>query len=282
MRPHEVERLAFSVERGAFHAKRSTLNAKRVERLAFSVLREASHAQRSTQNAQRSSGFTLIEVLVALAIMALMAAMAWRAIDGMTRTQQATHEHADATLTLQAGLDQWRADLDAMMNFSPNNPQLSPGSPAAERCLKWDGSVLRLTRADSAGAGVRVVAWARRPDDGQWLRWQSAPIVTQSAWAAAWEAAARWGQAGASAPAPGAPMQAVAIVPITGWQLYYYRNNAWTNPLSSDAEAANNSSSATNNPVPDGVRLLLTLPPGGQLSGAMQVDRVRPTLGGRR
>jgi len=231
----------------------------------------------------RGEGFTLIEVLVALAIMALMAAMAWRAIDGMARAQQATHEHTDATLTLQAGLDQWRADLDAMMVFWPQPADGQPPAahgPAAARSLAWDGSVLRLTRADSSGAGVRVVAWARRPGDGQWLRWQSAPLTTQNAWAAAWDAAARWGQAGAPAPAPGAPAQAVAIVPITGWQLHYYRRNAWTNPLSSDAEAASNNSAA-NNPVPDGVRLLLTLAPGGALSGAMQVDWVRPTLGGR-
>ena len=234
----------------------------------------------------QSRGFTLIEVLVALAIMALMAAMAWRAIDGMARAQEHTHEATDATLTLQAGLDQWRADLDAMLVFWPQpaagQPPAASSSAAAARSLAWDGSVLRLTRTDSAGAGARVVAWARRPGDGQWLRWQSAPITTQTAWAAAWEAAARWGQAGAPAPAPGAPMQAVPIVPITGWQLYYYRRNAWTNPLSSDAEAAGGSSnsSAANNPVPDGVRLRLTLAPGGQLSGAMQVDWVRPTLGG--
>jgi general secretion pathway protein J len=226
----------------------------------------------------------LIEVLVALALMALMAAMAWRAIDGMARVQQATHEHTDAVLTLQAGLDQWRADLDAMMVFWPQPADGQPpggnGSAAAARSLAWDGSVLRFTRAESSGAGVRVVAWARRPGDGQWLRWQSAPLISQTAWSAAWDAAARWGQAGAPAPAPGAPVQAVPIVPITGWQLYYFRRNAWTNPLSSDAETAGGDS-ATNNPVPDGVRLVLTLAPGSPLSGAMQIDWVRPTLGGR-
>ena len=161
-------------------------------------------------------GFTLVEVLVALAIMALMAVMTWRGIDGMARAQQATHEHTDGVLALQAGLGQWRADLDAMMVWplpgtavDPANAAAQTNSPAATRSLAWDGSVLRLTRASSRapGDGVRVVAWARRPT-GEWLRWQSAPVSAQNAWASAWEAAARWGQAGAPLLPPGAPAQA--------------------------------------------------------------------------
>jgi general secretion pathway protein J len=34
-----------------------------------------------------ASGFTLIELLVAISLMALMAALAWRGLDGMTRAQ---------------------------------------------------------------------------------------------------------------------------------------------------------------------------------------------------
>ena len=233
-------------------------------------------------------GFTLVEVLVALAIMALMAVMTWRGIDGMARAQQATHEHTDGVLALQAGLGQWRADLDAMMVWplpstavDPANAAAQTNSPAATRSLAWDGSVLRLTRASSRapGDGVRVVAWARRPT-GEWLRWQSAPVSAQNAWASAWEAAARWGQAGAPLLPPGAPAQAVQIGRLTDWQLHYYRNNAWTNPLSSAAEAVAGGGSSTNSAVPDAIRLMLTLAPSQPLAGALQVDWVRPTLGG--
>jgi len=228
-------------------------------------------------------GFTLIEVLVALTLMAVMAVMTWIAIDAMTRAQQATRGATDGVLTLQAGLDQWRADLDAMLVLWPQPtagtlPSAIPpaNAPAATRSLAWDGSVLRLTRAASSGAGdgARVVAWARRPATGQWLRWQSAPITSAGAWAAAWEAAGRWGQGGAPMPSPGAPEQAVLIGQITDWRLYYFRNNAWTNPLSSAAETA-----STGSLVPDGVRLVLTLAPGGALVGNVQMDWVRPTLG---
>ena len=44
---------------------------------------------------QPCRGFTLIEVLVALAIMAVMAVMSWQAIDGMTRTQERARTHAE-------------------------------------------------------------------------------------------------------------------------------------------------------------------------------------------
>ena len=89
---------------------------------------------------QPCRGFTLIEVLVALAIMAVMAVMSWQAIDGMTRAQERARAHADGTLALQAAFAQWHADLDAMMVWPqqlaaaaapPDNPSGSPsgGSP---------------------------------------------------------------------------------------------------------------------------------------------------------
>lgn len=228
------------------------------------------------------AGFTLVEVLVALAILALMALMTWRGIDGMAQADQATARHTDGTLALQAGLAQWRADLDAMMIWptattTPATSDSAPATTPVQRSLAWDGRALRITRTipGEPAAGLRVVVWTRRPTDGQWLRWQSAPVRSVHAWQAAWDAAARWAEAGASAAAEGPGAQAVAIATITDWQLHYFRRNAWSNPLSSAADSA-----ADVDVLPDAVRLFITLAPDQALTGALQLDWVRPDFVG--
>ena len=130
-------------------------------------------------------GFTLIELLVAISIMALMAILGWRGLDGMSRAQVATQARADEVLTLQAGLGQWSADLDALVQI----PQT--------QSLDWDGRALRITRRSSQpnDPGPLVVAWTRRNNNqgvGQWLRWQSPPVRTRADWRQAWEQAAQW------------------------------------------------------------------------------------------
>ncbi|HWS04465.1 MAG TPA: prepilin-type N-terminal cleavage/methylation domain-containing protein, partial [Burkholderiaceae bacterium] len=59
-------------------------------------------------------GFTLVELMVAISVMALIAILSWRGLDGMSRAQTQTQARSDAILVLQAGLAQWKADLDAM------------------------------------------------------------------------------------------------------------------------------------------------------------------------
>ena len=59
-------------------------------------------------------GFTLVELMVAIVVMALLALLSWRGLDGMTRVQSQTQTHTDSVLALQAGLAQWQTDLDAL------------------------------------------------------------------------------------------------------------------------------------------------------------------------
>ena len=87
-----------------------------------SIAASARHTGAEARFGLKPRGFTLIEVLVALSIMAVMAALTWRGIDGMARAQAATQRYTDDVLTLQAGLTQWRADLDAMMVWPTTAP----------------------------------------------------------------------------------------------------------------------------------------------------------------
>ncbi len=232
------------------------------------------HALRQT----RQNGFTLIELLVAITIMALMAVLSWRGLDGMTRAQTQTSQRADEVLTLQAGLAQWKFDLDSLTQ----TPQVTS--------LDWDGRVLRLTRRTvPASDGLVVVAWTRRNDGGgQWLRWQSPPVRNLAGWTDAWMQATRWAQ---NASTIDRALE-VAVVPLEDWQIFYFRSDAWTNPLSSEGSravaapavpasgAAGVPVAAAQTAVPEGIRLVLTLPARQATGGKITLDWVRPTLGG--
>ncbi|MGX5651963.1 MULTISPECIES: prepilin-type N-terminal cleavage/methylation domain-containing protein [Hydrogenophaga] len=232
---------------------------------------------------RRARGFTLIELLVALAILSIIAVLAWRAIDGMGRTQSITQSRGDELRRLQSALGQWTADLDALVDTREVAP------------IAFNGQVLRLTRRDPMetgldSRGVRVVAWAllNGPEGPRWSRWQSGPLRQRNELTLAWQRAADWATGRVNAPgnaagdaltAPTAD-SAIALVPALSWQLYYHRGEAWTNPQSAaDSPPPRGMSYTPHLNMPNGVRLLLELPPAGTaLHGVLQRDWVRPTL----
>ena len=219
-----------------------------------------------------SGGFTLIELLVAISVMSLLAVLSWRGLDGMARAQAQTSLRADQILTLQAGLAQWKIDLDALALA----PQVNP--------LDWDGRVLRITRrAAMPGEGLLVVAWMRRTDeDSQWLRWQSQAVRTTDGWTDAWRRAGEWAQGVNTKELMGE----VSITPLEEWQIFYFRGNAWTNPMSSAGQQPAGNLAVPALPtlsqavIPEGIRLVLVLPASQAISGKVTVDWVSPVLGG--
>ena len=218
----------------------------------------------------RQPGFTLIELLVAISVMALIAILSWRGLDGMVRAQETTRQRADEMLVLQAALGQWGTDLDAVMSLANTTP------------LDWDGQVLRLTRRSSAvpDEGALVVAWTRR-DAGsasQWMRWQSAPVRTRDEWQQSWDQAAQW----ARTPGDAERRLEVTLLPLESWQRFYYRGGAWSNPLSSTGTSTGTSNASGSAAIPDGIRLQITLPPGQALTGQLTRDWINPLLGGGR
>jgi general secretion pathway protein J len=213
-----------------------------------------------------SAGFTLIEVLVASAILSLMALLSWRGLDGMSRAQTALQERSNAAQTLQVGLAQWRTDLDSMV--------VQPNTPA----LDWDGRVLRITRQhlQDPQAGVQVVAWTLA--NGQWTRWQSAPLTQADAWAQAWKNAQIWSESAGRLNTN--TSSEVLIHPVRDWQIYFHRDGAWSNALSSEGSRSDLGkkpigASAT---LPEGIRLVIDLANDNSLQGKLSLDWVRPTF----
>ncbi len=211
-------------------------------------------------NKQR--GFTLIELLIAITLMAVLAGLSWRGLDSLMRSRDITQAQVDKTAVLQTVLAQWQADLNAVQ----------PVPSITDAGVQWDGRTLRLTRratawrADGADAGLWVVAWTLRGN--QWLRWQSAPLQTRAALQQAWANAERWGQ---NPSADDAAFE-TTLIALDAWQLTYFRGNAWTNPLSSTGNTANQGA------LPDAIRLQIDLPGSTGVRGRITLDWVRPNF----
>ena len=246
--------------------------------------------RRVLSNTAKQKGFTLIELLVAITIMAVMAGLGWRGLDGLMRSRDINQTRVDQTAVLQTILAQWRSDLDHMTAV----PSISDAG------LAWDGQTLRITRRAStplvAGgeAGLWVVAWTRR--DGRWWRWQSPALQDRRSLLEAWTRAERWGK---NASADDQNFE-TPLVAIDQWQISYFRGNTWTNPLSSagvnaganasaNTSANNNSGpvtgTTTSNSPPDAVRLVLDLSnkslstaPTQALKGRLSLDWIRPNF----
>jgi general secretion pathway protein J len=218
-----------------------------------------------------SRGFTLVELLVALFALALLAVLGWRGLDGMVRAQSQLQARADQVLALQVGLAQWTADLDALEAL----PRITP--------LDWNGQVLRLVRRStqdtaSSADGVVVAAWTRRTVEGKgmWLRWQSPALTRRAEVEQAWSQAENWAREPSDIDRAGE----VRVIPLNQWRVLYFADASWREATPGDPQDTETQRPST--PTPDGVRLMLTLPPGGPLAGAITLDWVNPRVSPRR
>lgn len=203
-----------------------------------------------TGRCHRAQGFTLVEVLVALVVMSLMAAMAWQGVDGMIRARDASQRRLEATLRLSTALAQWQHDLASV--------QETPAVPG----LRFDGASVQLTRRTPAG--LQLVVWSLR--DGRWLRW-AGPSATLSR-----DLQDSWLR---SQQLQGSETAQVAVLDgVSEWQVYFFRGNAWSNAQSSGdlAAPASGASAPSRQVLPSGVRLVLNFAEGSGYVGGVTRD----------
>jgi general secretion pathway protein J len=187
---------------------------------------------------RKAAGFTLVEVLVALLIMAILSAMAWQGVDGMVRARDASQAAAERTLRLTTVMAQWEQDLASLYDNSNVPP------------IAFDGANLRLARVTADGA--QIVVWSLR--EGVWRRWASQSVTR------AFELQQAWLM---SQQLIGNEVQQVRLLDgATQWQLYFFRGNAWSNAQSSADTAP---APPPTQGVPPGVAVRSVLPGGVRL-----------------
>lgn len=159
-------------------------------------------------------GFTLVEVLVAMLIMAILSMVTWQGLEGILRARDGSRVALDRTTRLATVVAQWEQDL------------LSLHETLAVPALHFDGRTVRMTRR--AEGGVALVAWSLR--EGRWQRWMGPTYTRLADLQESWIASQ-----GLLGNEPG---HLTLLEGAGEMQVYFYRGGAWTNAQSTGDLAA--------------------------------------------
>ncbi|WP_340054387.1 MULTISPECIES: type II secretion system protein GspJ [unclassified Pseudomonas] len=113
-------------------------------------------------------GFTLIEVMVAIMLMAVVSVIAWRGLDSVTRADQHLQASSEQTEVLLRALNQLQRDISLRASVELNAPE--PSKNSAE---KLDGlAAVTVRSSDSKGFRLDIIRSAPIAGDGlQRVRW---------------------------------------------------------------------------------------------------------------
>jgi general secretion pathway protein J len=197
----------------------------------------------------RQGGFTLIEVLVSLLILAVLAATAWKGMDGISTARQVADGNLKQTLRLQSVMTQMEADLGQVIDT------------VMVSGMQFDGAHLRLTRRTAEG--VQVVVWYVQR--GRLMRWGS-PVTykvgeLQKYWMSSYQLRGK------------EPGTLTALKGVDQWQVYCFRSGAMSNCQSTGNVAAPTAlNQALREQLPNAIRSQMTLGEGSGFGGTLTRD----------
>ncbi|MCK6190591.1 MULTISPECIES: type II secretion system protein GspJ [unclassified Pseudomonas] len=113
-------------------------------------------------------GFTLIEVMVAIMLMALVSLIAWRGLDSVTRADQHLQASTEQTEALLRALNQMQRDISLRASVELTAPKNDVEGLAAVTIRSSDSKGFRLDVIRSApvpGDGLQRVRWWLKGDN---------------------------------------------------------------------------------------------------------------------
>ncbi|MFA7944242.1 type II secretion system protein GspJ [Pseudomonas brenneri] len=116
---------------------------------------------------RNQQGFTLIEVMVAIMLMAVVSLIAWRGLDSVTRADAHLQASTEQTQALLRALNQLQLDVSLRAGVELAPPPTADQPPAADAL-----PAVTVRSSDSKGFGLELIRSAPTPGDGlQRVRW---------------------------------------------------------------------------------------------------------------
>lgn len=200
---------------------------------------------------RRPPGFTLIELLVAISILAIVAVLGWRGLDGIVRARVALTGNLEQTRGLQLAFAQLQSDGEHLAGSADLGGRTTLTARPGQLTL------IRTVFADNQPSRMEVVAY--RISDGVLTRRASAATRDLR------ELDALWKNAVSDRDTTQAVVLQADVAAMT-MRLWMSDSPRWRN---SDEVAPNTDPSVSNAPVPLGLEVALQL--NGRESGMSKV-----------
>ncbi|KGF82191.1 type II secretory pathway component PulJ [Massilia sp. JS1662] len=158
----------------------------------------------------RAGGFTLVELLVAISILAIVAVLGWRGLDGIVRARVALTQQMETTRGMQLAFAQMQSDCEHIVqrDVVDQRPYLLVGADSL--------TLVREVFTENQPSRLQVVAY--RIVNGTLMRRESQPVRDLVQLDALWQAVTSNADTN-----PSVALQ----TGVTGMQVATWINNSW-------------------------------------------------------